>query len=143
MSDSSEYQFIDTNVLVYAHDLSAGAKHTKANELIQDLWKSETGCLSVQVLQEFYVSVTQKVLKPLDKIVAARIIRDLSYLRVHSPEPKDVLGAIDLQNQYHISFWDAMVIRSATQLGCQLILSEDLNPGQVYQGIKLVNPFES
>jgi predicted nucleic acid-binding protein len=93
-------------------------------------------------MQEFYVTVTHKVSKPLDIPAATRIIRDLSYWRVHSPVPNDVLAAIDLHERYRISFWDAMIIHSASQLGCRTLWSEDLNPRQVYDGIELLNPFD-
>lgn len=71
MSDSVVYQFVDTNVLVYAHDISAGAKHQKARDLLVDLWETEQGCLSIQVLQEFYVTVTRKVAHPLSSLQAS------------------------------------------------------------------------
>jgi len=135
------YQFVDTNILVYAHDLSAGDKHIRARDLIQGFWESRYGCLSVQVLQEFYVNVTQKVMCPINWGEAARIISDLACWRVHEPKSKDVLEAIDLQQRYRISFWDAMILQSATQLNCTVIWSEDLNPGQVYEDISVVNPF--
>lgn len=142
MTDKPDYQFIDTNVLVYAHDTSAGSKNARAKQLLQAFWGSQTGCLSVQVLQEFYVVVTRKVSKPIDIQIARDIIADLSHWRVHSPTSEDVLGAIDLQRRYHLSFWDAMIIRSAIKLNCRTIWSEDLSPGQVYDGIELMNPFE-
>ena len=142
MSDDTAYQFLDTNILVYAHDKSAGEKHERARRLTQKLWDSETGCLSVQVLQEFYVTVTRKVKKPLDVESAVRIVEDLAFWKIHAPDARDVLGAIDLQRRYMISFWDAMIVWSAAQLGCQIIWSEDLSPGQIYEGVQLVNPFE-
>lgn len=142
MTDKPDYQFIDTNVLVYAHDTTAGSKNARAKQLLRAFWGSQTGCLSVQVLQEFYVVVTRKVSKPIDIQIARDIIADLSYWRVHSPKPEDVLGAIDLQSRYHLSFWDAMIIRSAMQLDCRVVWSEDLIPGQVYDGIELMNPFQ-
>lgn len=142
MPDEAEFKFVDTNILVYAHDTSAGDKRNHAKTIIQELWDSRTGCLSVQVLQEFYVAVTQKVSNPLEAEPATRIISDLSYWCLHTPEAKDVLGAIDLHQHYQFSFWDAMIIWSATQLGCHIILSDDLNPGQVYQGVTVVNPFK-
>jgi predicted nucleic acid-binding protein len=142
MSDNSTYQFLDTNVLVYAHDRSAGEKQKQAKTLIRDLWDSGTGCLSAQVLQEFYVTVMQKVVLPLDAQSAIRIIEDLAFWKVHTPGAKDVLGAIDLQQRYQLSFWDAMIVWSAAQLGCHIVWSEDLNPGQVYEGVQLLNPFQ-
>jgi predicted nucleic acid-binding protein len=141
MSADSDYQFIDTNVLVYAHDTSSGVKHEQAKTLIQTLWQTQTGCLSIQVLQEFYVTVTQKVKRPLSPQTAAQIIEDLQVWRVHSPKPEDVLAAIQLQTRYQISFWDAMIIQSANQLKCITLWSEDLNAGHLFQGISVENPF--
>ena len=141
MNSMEDRIFVDTNILVYAHDVSAGIKHSTAKSLILELWKSKSGCLSIQVMQEFYVSVTQKVPHPMDYIAAIGIIRDLSYWKVHEPKVDDVLYAVDIQQRYHISFWDAMILQSALQLECSMIWSEDLNPGQVYESVKLMNPF--
>ena len=141
MSEPSDLQFVDTNVLIYAHDHSTGDKHIRARDLIRTLWQSGEGCLSIQVLQEFYVNVTQKVAKPLTPDLAAQIIADLSVWQVHRPGVEDVLDAIRLQGRHQISFWDAMIIVSAIQLGCQTIWSENLNPGQAYDRVTVVNPF--
>lgn len=138
---NGDQQFVDTNVLVYAHDTSAGGKHARAKALVADLWQSGNGCLSVQVLQEFYVTVTQKVRKLLASDTASRIIEYLSNWRVHTPGADDVLEAIRIHQRYAISFWDAMIIRSAEALGCKVLWSEDLNPGQYYGEVKVVNPF--
>ena len=143
MSVDPAYQFVDTNVLVYAHDKSARQKYEQAKTLLQKLWASGTGCLSVQVLQEFYVTVTQKVPQPLDVESTVRIIEDLAFWRIYAPDAKDVLAAIDVQQRYMISFWDAMIIWSAVQLKCDIIWSEDMNPGQVYEGVELLNPFKN
>jgi predicted nucleic acid-binding protein len=141
MSEPRFLQFVDTNILIYAHDNSAGQKHSRAKQLMRDLWQSGEGCLSVQVLQEFYVNVTQKVAKPLPTEAAAQIIADLSVWEVHCPRMEDVLDAIRLQKRYRISFWDAMILASALQLGCQVVWSEDLNPGQVYDQMEVQSPF--
>jgi predicted nucleic acid-binding protein len=141
MSEPRTLQFLDTNVLVYAHDRSAGDKHGRASELVKDLWQAGEGCLSIQVLQEFYVTVTQKVTKPLPAEVAAQLIADLSVWEVHRPGVENILEAIRLQKRYQISFWDAMILASAAQLGCRILWSEDLNPGQVYAQIQVRNPF--
>ncbi|OGO33403.1 MAG: twitching motility protein PilT [Chloroflexi bacterium RBG_16_54_18] len=143
MPGDAPYQFVDSNIVVYAHDLSAGVKNRRARELIESLWESRTGCLSIQVLQEFYVTVTQKVPTPLEPVDASRIINDLLFWRVHEPRSKDVLEAMSIQQHYQISFWDAMIIQSAIQLGCQVIWSEDLKSEQLYEGIRLANPFHS
>lgn len=141
MSDRPACQFVDTNVLVYAHDVTAGARHERARELMTSLWESGYGCLSTQVMQEFYVTVTRKVARPLPGDVAARIVADLAAWRVHVPEVSDVLDAIEIHRRYTISYWDALVIQSALRLGCQSIWSEDLNPEQVYADIRVRNPF--
>jgi predicted nucleic acid-binding protein len=141
MSDAETLQFVDTNVLIYAHDQSAGARHKQAKKLLSELWENRKGCLSVQVLQEFYVNVTQKGPKPLTTEVAGQIIADLSTWQVHQPGVKDVLDAIALQGRYQLSFWDAMIVASATALGCEILWSEDLNPGQNYATVAVRNPF--
>jgi predicted nucleic acid-binding protein len=141
MSDELTFQFVDTNVLVYAHDISAEPKHDQAKALIHALWDSGAGCLSVQVLQEFYVTVTRKVRQPLPVETATRIVEALSFWRVYAPDARDVLAAIELQQRYQLSFWDAMIVHCAAQLGCQTIWSEDLNPGRVYGGVRVLNPF--
>jgi predicted nucleic acid-binding protein len=141
MSERDPWVFVDTNVLVYAFDRSAGEKRDRARSLVNRLWADMRGCISVQVLQEFYVTATQKVQKPLEPDMAAKIVRDLSYWQVHAPVAEDILGAIALQQRRRTSFWDAMILWSAQQLGCSAIWSEDLNEGQSYDGVRVLNPF--
>ncbi|MFN8490709.1 MAG: PIN domain-containing protein [Caldilineaceae bacterium] len=141
MSDKLGYQFVDTNVLVYAHDRGSGIKHVIARQLIQQLWNDLAGCLSIQVFQEFYVNITRKAKSPLTIAETVQHITDLSEWKIHVPDISDLLNAIEIQKRYQISFWDALIIHSALQLGCECIWSEDLNSGQVYEGIRVVNPF--
>lgn len=138
---SGNRQFVDTNVLVYAHDVTAGDKHSRARALVEELWNAREGCLSVQVLQEFFVTTTRKIPKPLDAPAAARIIGDLAHWHVHAPTARDVLAAIEIHQRTGASFWDAMILRSAKELGCGTLHSEDLNPGQAYEGVRVRNPF--
>ena len=138
---SANRQFVDTNVLVYAHDVTAGDKHTRARALVEELWETREGCLSVQVLQEFFVTTTRKIPKPLDAPAAARIIDDLAHWRVHAPIATDVLAAIDIHQRTGASFWDSMILHSAKELGCAIVHSEDLNPGQEYDGVQVRDPF--
>ncbi|HUB39311.1 MAG TPA: PIN domain-containing protein [Streptosporangiaceae bacterium] len=140
---SGSRQFVDTNVLVYAHDLTAGDKHDQARALLEELWDSRGGCLSIQVLQEFFVTTTRKIPKPLTASSAAQVIADLARWHIHAPDSRDVLAAIDIHQQTGASFWDAMILRSAMQLGCQLLHSEDLNADQLYGGVRVHNPFSS
>jgi predicted nucleic acid-binding protein len=139
---SGDRQFVDTSILVYAHDTSAAGKRERARALLEDLWDTREGCLSVQVLQEFFVTVTRKIPKPLDATAAKEIVADLSRWHVHVPAADDVLGAIGLHQRTGISFWDAMVVRSAVEIGCGVIYSEDLNDGQLYDGARVKNPFQ-
>ena len=141
MSVDPGFEFVDTNVLVYAYDQSAAEKHEQARALIEQLWQTKMGCLSIQVLQEFYVTVTQKVAQPLPKPVAAQIVEDFGVWRVHVPRIEDLILAIDWQIRYQTSFWDAMILYSAAQLGCKVLWSEDLNTGQLYQQVQVNNPF--
>jgi predicted nucleic acid-binding protein len=143
MSDAKALQFVDTNVLVYAHDRSAGVKHQRARALVERLWQTGEGCLSIQVLQELYVSVTRKVPSPFPPAAAAQIITDLGAWRVHSPGVADVLDAIGLQQQHQLAFWDAMILTSAIQSGYQTLWSEDLQSGQQYGLVTVMNPLAS
>ena len=133
--------FVDTNVLVYAHDRTAGDKGTRARELVQELWRSGEGCLSVQVLQELFVTLTRKVPRPLGVDEAAVVVSDFSAWRTHAPNSADVVAAIDIHRLSRISFWDAMIVRSAAKLVCPVLYSEDLDDGQVYEGVSVVDPF--
>jgi predicted nucleic acid-binding protein len=134
--------FLDTNILVYAYDRSAGKKHSLAAQLMEKCWQKENGCLSIQVLQELFVTVTRKIASPLDHQTARQIVADLAQWRLHAPKASDLLQAIDLQGEYQLSFWDAQVVQSAASLGCKQILSEDLNHGQVYADVQVINPFK-
>jgi predicted nucleic acid-binding protein len=134
-------EFVDTNVLVYAFDLSAGEKQTTAVRLLERLWNCGTGCLSVQILQEFYVTVTRKVALPLPVDEARSRVRELAVWRIFAPDAGDVLDAISLQQDARIGFWDAMVVLGASKLGCETLWSEDLTDGQVIRGVRIRNPF--
>jgi predicted nucleic acid-binding protein len=134
-------QFIDTNILIYAHDHSAGAKHEQARSLLKEVWEERTGCLSIQVLQEFYVNVTRKVSQPMSPDAASQIVADLAVWQVHRPDVGDVLEGIRLGSARQLSFWDAMILTSARRLGCAILWSENLSHGHTYEGVQVRNPF--
>jgi predicted nucleic acid-binding protein len=142
MSADAPREFVDANVLVYAFDTSAGDKKTRAEALLARLWTSQAGCLSVQVLQEFFVIITGKVPRPLSAATAAERIREFSAWLVFSPTAADVLAAIALQQETKLSFWDAMIVTAALESGCETLWSEDLNAGQVIRGVRVRNPFQ-
>ena len=139
---SGNHRFVDTNVLVYAHDDSAGGKRDKARALVEELWEARDGCLSVQVLQEFFVIVTRKIANPLNAETVKDIVADYSRWYLHVPAADDVLAAIGIHQRTGISFWDAMIVRSAAEISCEVLYSEDLNAGQEYPGVRVENPFQ-
>lgn len=132
-------EFLDTNILVYAFDLSAGPKRDIAIGLIERLARERTGCLSVQVLQEFYVTMTKKLSMPPED--AARQIERLGHWNIHRPGVADVLAACKTHREYPVSFWDAMVVQSASRLGCRILWSEDLSDGGKWHAVTVLNPF--
>lgn len=124
-----------------AHDISAGRKHEIAKKLLKDLWNTRNGCLSTQVLSEFYVTITKKVERPLSPSQASQIISDLGLWKLDTPNVEDILDAIQISQRYMISFWDSLIVCSAINLDCSIIWSEDLNSGQYFDKVKVVNPF--
>ena len=141
MNDELSYQFVDTNVLVYAYDSSNTQKQQQAKALLRRLWQEQTGCISIQVLQEFYVTTTRKLAKPLTATEAVQIISDLSLWHIHQPQVEDILSAVQIQQRHQLSFWDSLIVRSANQLGCKVIWTEDLNSGQMMEGCEIQTPF--
>lgn len=135
--------FVDTNVLLYAHDLDAGQKRTIAVALLKDLWARRRGVLSTQVLQEFYVNVTRKIPVPLSPVVAREVVRAYCMWQVEVLGPDVILRASEIEERHELSFWDALIITAAVQGHAAKILSEDLNPGQTIQGVLIENPFAS
>jgi predicted nucleic acid-binding protein len=135
--------FMDTNVLVYAHDTTAGRKRERALEVLQELWNSETGVISTQVLQELFVSLTQKIPMPVEGRKARHIVEDLCAWEVVANDEQAILGAIDLKMKYQMSFWDALILEAARRSGATTLYSEDLSHGQQVEGMTIVNPFET
>jgi predicted nucleic acid-binding protein len=140
--DPQVYYFLDTNILVYAYDLSAGEKNRIASQVVRDCWEHENGCLSIQVLQELFVNVTRKINDPLDHQTARQMVADLAEWRLQIPEASDLLQVIGFQESYQLPFWDAMIVQSAARLGCKQLLSEDFNHGQMYDNVQVTNPFK-
>jgi predicted nucleic acid-binding protein len=141
MNAEARREFVDANVLVYAFDSSAGKKQQAAQTLLERLWEDGSGCVSVQVLQEFFVTVTKKVAKPLPVEEATARIREFATWRVFAPIAGDVLDAIVLHAQAKIGFWDAMIVIAAADSECDLLWTEDLSDGQLLRGVRVRNPF--
>ena len=134
--------FVDTNVLVYAEDRDAKAKHDVARDLIVELWDDRNGVLSVQILQEFYVNVTRKLKKPLTNVKALEVVEQYLTWAIVENTGKLLTNAIELQQRAHLSFWDAMVVQAAIEADCDKLYSEDLNAGQRFGSLIIVNPFK-
>lgn len=142
MSDElHQCQFVDTNIFLYAYDLSEPVKKKKAENLVSALWQSRQGAISIQVLQELYVNLTRKLPKPVSFELAAKIIADLGQWRLHEPVLTDLQRAIELEKGYKLSFWDAMIVSSALQMGCKVLWTEDLGSGQYINDLIIRNPF--
>jgi predicted nucleic acid-binding protein len=135
--------FLDTNAIVYAYDTSAGEKHRTAAGVMAELWDSGLGLISTQVLQEFYVTVTGKIPRPLDPGSAGEIISDLLKWDTVVNDGETILDAISLQSEHGYSFWDSMIIAAAVKGGAKHLYTEDLNDGQVIRGVEIRNPFKS
>jgi len=132
--------FIDTNILVYAHDRSAGAKHRRAQMLIQKLWESGEGALSTQVLQELCVNLRRKASHPLSSEELRRIIQDYCTWEVVTNTPQSVVRALEIEQRYRTSFWDALILDAAESCGASILYSEDMAAGQRYGTLQVVNP---
>jgi len=133
--------FVDTNVLVYAHDADAGEKHSLAKELVAHLWEARTGILSTQVLQEFIVAVTRKVPSPVSIAQARRAVRNYFAWQLVVNDSKIILQATEIQEVHQLSFWDALIVSAAFAGSASVIATEDLNHGQRIEGILVRNPF--
>ena len=133
--------FVDTNILVYAYDSSAGDKHEIAKKEIGALWDSGFGLISTQVLQELYVTLTKKVPKPVSPDLAKPIIQDLLQWKVIINDGTSILEAIEIQKKHRFGFWDALVVQAAVKGGANVLLSEDFESGCSFDGLTIRNPF--
>ncbi len=132
-------EFVDTNIFVYAHDGGAGAKHGVAVDLLTRLFEEQSGAISIQVLAEFYVTAIKKL--QIKSQEAEEIIADLGSWTIHRPGHDDILRACKIHRQRQASWWDALIINSAVELGCDVLWSEDLAAGQRYGPLTVRNPF--
>lgn len=136
----SDKCFVDTNILVYAHDRSTGDKHLRARTLVDQLWDSGLGVLSTQVLQEFCYNIRRKAANPLPVDEVRLLLRDYSTWEVVTNTSSSIVGALDLEMRYKISFWDALILNAAEVAGTSILYSEDLANGQRCGSVRVVNP---
>lgn len=132
--------FVDTNILMYAHDLTAGEKHERARTLVEELWRSRAGVVSTQVLQELSVNVRRKTARPLNPRATRELVTDYLSWQVVINDGDSILMALELEERYRISFWDALVVQAAQAAGAEVLYSEDLSDGQSYGSVRVVNP---
>ncbi len=137
----SDKCFLDTNILVYAHDSTAGERHKKARDLVEESWQKRTGVISTQVLQELYVNVRRKARLPMSPPEARALIADYLRWQVVINGPESILEAIDIERRFGLSFWDALIVHAAQTAGVAVLYSEDLSHGQFYDSVRVVNPF--
>lgn len=140
---TADLVFVDTNLLVYARDSRDARKQQRAEEWLAHLWRHRLGRLSLQVLQEYYVSVTQKLKPGMEHDAARRDVRDLW----HWVPPSSGVGLLEaawtLQDQFSLSWWDALIVSSAQLAGCDTLLSEDFQHGQQFGALRVSNPFRT
>jgi predicted nucleic acid-binding protein len=133
--------FVDTNILIYAHDRLAGEKHQIAHELLEKLWVSGRGVLSTQVLQEFCVNLRRKVRRQIADHEIREAVQDFLAWEVIVNDGQSTLRALEIERRYQMSFWDALIIQAAEESGAEVLYSEDLNHQQRYGSVTVLNPF--
>jgi predicted nucleic acid-binding protein len=136
----SDRYFVDTNILMYAHDTAAGDKHRRARALVEELWDTRAGVVSTQVLQELAVNLRRRAKKPLDAKATRDVVSDYLAWHVVVNSGDSILDALDLETRYRLSFWDALVIHAAHAAGAEILYSEDLSDGQRYGTVRVKNP---
>jgi predicted nucleic acid-binding protein len=133
--------FVDTNILLYAHDRSTGLKHERAKALVEQLWDSGGGVLSTQVLQELCINLRRKIARPLPLEEVRPLIEDYLSWEIVVNDSESVLRALEIEARYKTSFWDALILQAAEQSGAAVLYSEDLSAGQKYGVVRVANPF--
>jgi predicted nucleic acid-binding protein len=133
--------FVDTNVVVYAYDRTAGGKHTRAGQILADLWRTGRGLISTQIIQELYVTLTRKIPHGLGPAEAGEIVEDMMTWDLVVNDDETIRQAIALDSREKLSFWDALVVAAASRGGAEVLLSEDLPHGRTLDGVRVENPF--
>lgn len=140
MKSSHSKSFVDTDILIYAHDRTAGPKHELARQLLEKLWSTGQGVVSTQVLQELWVNLRRRVAPPLSTQEIRSLIEDYLSWEVVVNTPESILAALEIEERYQLSYWDALVLQAAESCGAAVLYSEDLNAGQRYGAVEVVNP---
>ncbi len=133
--------FVDTNVLVYARDAAAGGRQQQALGWLSHLWHTRMGRVSTQVLHEYYAVVTRKLVPGLPSDEARADVRALLAWRPLGIDATVLEGAWGIEDRFRLSFWDALIVSAARTSGCELLLTEDMQDGQEFNGTMVANPF--
>jgi predicted nucleic acid-binding protein len=133
--------FVDTNILVYSVDASEPKKQPVAWNWLERLWQERNGCLSYQVLNEFYVTVTGKLSPGLDPREAREVVRSLLAWQPLAIDTAAIERAWRLMDRFSLRFWDALIVAAANLCEAQTLLSEDLQAGLEIDGTRIANPF--
>ncbi len=132
--------FLDTNIIVYSHDRDDIRKRDIASELLFHALKKRRGVISAQVLGETFVTLVKKYHRDSDE--AANEIRQLTQFRVVDLTAALVLRGLEIKAQFGLSYWDSLIIAAAERASCKVVFSEDLNDGQTYGSVLVMNPFK-
>jgi predicted nucleic acid-binding protein len=135
--------FVDTNVLVYARDTADPAKQAQASEWIAYLWERGEGRLSLQVLQEYYVTTTRKLSPGLEPEDARADVLDLAAWSPAVADTQMIAAAWSIEDRFGLSFWDALIVAAAHVARCEALLTEDLQHGMDLEGVRIVDPFRT
>ena len=138
-SESAKY-FVDTSILIYAHDRDAGVKHERARQLIEQLWTTGRGAISTQVLQELCMNLRRRVARPLPSDEIAKLVEDYLSWEVVINTPQAIVEALRIEARYKVSFWDALILHASESCGAAVLYSENLSHGQRYGLVEVMNP---
>jgi predicted nucleic acid-binding protein len=139
----TEVIFVDTNVLVYAHDVSETIRQPVAQTLLAELWRNRVGALSTQVLQEFYVVATRKFEPPMPRRQARQLVDAYSHWQLIHVDVPLIISASLLEERHSLSFWDALIVEAARRASATRLLTEDLQAGRRIDKMLIDNPFAS
>lgn len=133
--------FVDTNVLVYALDEEQGNRHVTAGALVAELWETERGVLSTQVLQELYVTLTRKLRKPMTRPRARAVVERYAAWPTHQVTPDDILAASELEQRHSLVFWDALIVVAAQRMNATRVVTENMQSDRAFGDARIFNPF--
>jgi predicted nucleic acid-binding protein len=140
---STEIAFVDTNILVYAHDASETARQPTAQAVLAELWRTRSGALSTQVLEEFYVVATRRFDPPMPRRQARDLVDAYCHWQLVQVDVPLIVAASQLEERHTLSFWDALIVEAARRAGATRLVTEDLQTGRRLAGVLIDNPFAS